>query len=135
MSYCQWCPGSYDNIMYTFGAEYDGSGDVNDLSNWPINPNLVANYDSAHKSLAPNREAQKMYLHISSKAPSGCVDLSIPVLPTLHASAPSFQSTFGAASYDATLKVPKCSDVASFCDSGTLLISRTNLGGVSEPSE
>ena len=123
MSYCQWCPGSYGNVMYTFGADYDGSGDVNDLSNWPANPNMVANYDSAHFSVNPEREAQKMYLHIHSKAPSGCVDLSAPA-PTTPNPTMSPTSSFGVAFYDDILGSPKCAKVASFCDSGSLLNSR-----------
>ena len=43
-------------------------------------------------------------------------------------------SSFGAAFYDATLGAPKCSNVASFCDSGALLNSRGGIGGVSEPN-
>ena len=121
MSYCQWCPGSYGNVMYTFGADYDGSGDVNDLSNWPANPNMVANYDSAHFSVNPEREAQKMYLHIHSKAPSGCVDLTAPATPNPTLSP---TSSFGVALYDGALGAPKCAKVASFCDSGSLLNSR-----------
>ena len=134
MSYCQWCPGSYSNIMYTFGADYDGSGDAKNLANWPVNPNLLANYDSHHKSLAPNREAQKMYLHISSKAPSGCVDLSSPKKPSPLVLSPSSQPSFGVAGFDSILKVPKCSKVTTYCDSKSLLLSRDSIGGVSEPN-
>ncbi|KAL3787694.1 LOW QUALITY PROTEIN: hypothetical protein HJC23_012120 [Cyclotella cryptica] len=119
MSYCQWCPGSYGNIMYSFGADYDGSGDVNDLTNWPANPNMVANYDQAHQSVDPGREAQKMYLHVVARAPSGCVALSSP--------AP--QST-----PPPTLSPTSSIGVSSFCDSGSLLNSRDSIGGASEPN-
>jgi hypothetical protein len=34
----------------------------------------------------------------------------------------------GVASYDATLKVPKCGSVGSVCDSGSLLVGRAGLG-------
>lgn len=111
MSYCQWCPGSYGNIHYTFGAEYDGSGDANDISNWQVNPILVANYDCDHKSLEPNRVPQKMYMHILSKAPSGCLALSPP-----HPAPPlTSLSNLGMAFFDSSLNVPKCSVSTSFC--------------------
>jgi hypothetical protein len=108
MSYCQWCPGSYNNVMYSFGADYDGSGDVNDLMNWPPNPNMVANYDSSHYSVSPEREAQKMYLHVDSKAPTGCVALSSPA-PQTPKPTSSPTSSFGVAFYDSSLGAPKCS--------------------------
>eukprot|EP00804_Cyclotella_cryptica_P006363 CCRYP_014254-RC/>CCRYP_014254-RC protein AED:0.07 eAED:0.07 QI:247/0.85/0.87/1/0.85/0.62/8/1590/490 len=101
MSYCQWCPGSYGNIMYSFGADYDGSGDVNDLTNWPANPNMVANYDQAHQSVDPGREAQKMYLHVVARAPSGCVALSSPAPQSTPPPTLSPTSSIGVAFYDA----------------------------------
>ncbi|KAL3780307.1 hypothetical protein HJC23_010569 [Cyclotella cryptica] len=134
MSYCQWCPGSYGNIMYSFGADYDGSGDVNDLTNWPANPNMVANYDQAHQSVDPGREAQKMYLHVVARAPSGCVALSSPAPQSTPPPTLSPTSSIGVAFYDAALGAPKCSKVASFCDSGSLLNSRDSIGGASEPN-
>jgi hypothetical protein len=119
--------------MYSFGADYDGSGDVNDLTNWPPNPNMVANYDSTHYSVSPEREAQKMYLHVASKAPTGCVALSSPA-PQTPKPTQSPTSSFGVAFYDSSLGAPKCSKVTSFCDSGTLLNSRGGLSGMSEPN-
>ena len=132
MSYCQGCPGSYGNIMYTFGSDYDGSGDVNDLANWPANPALVANYDATHQSIDPGRAAQKMYQHILSTAPSGCLALSSgPASLATPAPTPDPNSH---ATYDTTLQIPKCSAVTSVCDSGTLLDSRGTIGGKSEPN-
>jgi hypothetical protein len=110
MSYCQWCPGSYKNIHYTLGAEYDGSGDANDISNWQVNPILVANYDNDHKSIEPNRVPQRMYMHVMSKAPCGCLALSSPHMPL---AIPLSDS--GMAVYDGSLNVPKCSVLSSFC--------------------
>ena len=134
MSYCQWCPGSYSNIMYTFGGDYDGSGDENNLANWSVNPNLLTNNDPAHFSVNPEREAQKMYLHISSKAPTGCVDLTSTNKLSSFVLSPNSQPTVGAAEFDSMLNVPKCSKVTSFCDSKSLLLSRDSIGGVSEPN-
>ena len=37
------------------------------------------NLELGHTSFDPNREAQKMFLHVSSMAPSGCVDLASPI--------------------------------------------------------
>jgi hypothetical protein len=121
--------------MYSFGGEYDGSGDVNDLSNWPVNPTLTANYDSTHFSVDPNREAQRMFLHVFSKAPSGCVDLSAPAPQTTPNPTHSPTSSSAIAIYDSTLGAPKCTSAANFCDSGTLLKSRDSIAGISEPSE
>jgi hypothetical protein len=120
--------------MYSFGADYDGSGDVNDLSNWSPNPNMVANYDSSHFSVNPEREAQKMYLHVNSKAPSGCVALSTPAPGTTPNPTHSPTSSYGVSFYDNSLGAPKCSKVDSFCDSGSLLNSRGGLKGVAEPN-
>lgn len=119
--------------MYSFGGDYDGSGDVNDLANWPANPNMVANYDSAHQSVDPGRQAQKMYLHVLSRAPSGCVALSSPT-PSTQPPTLSPTSSIGVAFYDGALGAPKCSKVSSFCDSGSLLNSRDSIGGASEPN-
>lgn len=120
--------------MYSFGGDYDGAGDVNDISNWSANPVLEANYDDTHFSVAPNREAQRMYLHVFSKAPTGCVDISSPTptpAPT-PAPTPVPTSSVGVAFFDATLGAPKCSSVTTSCDSGALLTSRTGISGQSE---
>lgn len=103
--------------MYSFGGIYDGSGTKSDIVNWMDKPELVANYDSAHKSVDPRREAHKMYSHVSSRG--SCVIPPLPSVPT------SF------AVYDSTLKVPKCSTAAESCSSGTLLDGRGSIG----PSE
>lgn len=134
MSYCQCCPGSYTNIMYSFGADYDGDGDANDLSNWSVNPNLIANYDSSHFSVQPEREAQKMYLHVSSKSPTGCVAVSspTPLPPTSPVQNPL--PNIDVASFDDAIGAPKCSNIALSCFSGKLLLSRDSIQGVSEPN-
>lgn len=132
MSVCQGCPGAYENIMYSFGGDYDGSGDVNDVSNWPDNPTLVANYDSTHFSVDPSREAQRMYLHIISKAPSGCVDLSSPAPLLTPVPTHSPTSSYGQAIYDSGIGAPRCTSVSTFCDSGSLLNSRFGIAGMSE---
>jgi len=134
MSVCQGCPGAYENIMYTFGGDYDGSGDVNDLSNWPDNPTLIANYDSTHQSVDPSRVAQRMYLHIFSKAPSGCVDLSSPAPLLTPSPTHSPTSSSGLAMYDGGLGAPKCTSATASCDSGGLLNSRDAIAGVAEPN-
>lgn len=120
--------------MYSFGGDYDGSGDVNDLANWPANPNMVANYDADHQSVDPGREAQKMYLHVLSRSPTGCVALSSPAPQLTPPPTLSPTSSIGIAFYDAALGAPKCSKVDSFCDSGSLLNSRDSIGGASEPN-
>eukprot|EP00804_Cyclotella_cryptica_P008412 CCRYP_003932-RD/>CCRYP_003932-RD protein AED:0.26 eAED:0.31 QI:423/0.87/0.88/1/0.5/0.33/9/0/936 len=117
MSYCQHCPGDYGNLMYSFGGIYDGSGPKSDIANWIDKPELVANYDSAHKSVVPRREAHKMYSHVSSRG--SCVVPPVPPVPVKFAV------------YDSILKVPKCSTAAESCSSGTLLDGRGNIG----PSE
>ena len=83
-SYCQHCPGYYDNIMYTFGGVYDGSGAKSDIANWIDNPNLVANYDVAAglASTDPRREAHKMYSHASTRGTCLAVQDPTP-LPTV----------------------------------------------------
>ena len=134
MSVCHGCAGSYANIMYTFGGDYDGSGDVNDLASWPANPLLEANYDSTHFSVDPSREAQRMYLHAFSKAPTGCLALSSPAPQLTPAPTTGPTSSHGRAFYDTSLGAPKCSSVTTSCDSGALLNSRSGIGGVSEPN-
>jgi hypothetical protein len=134
MSVCQGCPGAYGNIMYSFGGDYDGSGDVNDILNWPANPTLVANYDASHYSVDPNREAQRMFLHIFSRAPTGCVALSSPAPLLTPAPTLSPTSSHGIALYDSSLGAPKCSSVTTSCFSGSLLNSRGGIGGISEPN-
>ena len=134
MSVCQGCPGAYQNIMYSFGGDYDGSGDVNDASNWADNPTLIANYDSTHFSVDPSREAQRMHLHIISKAPSGCVDLSSPAPLLTPAPTHSPTSSLGQAIYDSGIGAPRCTSVSAFCDSGALLNSRFGIAGMSEPN-
>jgi hypothetical protein len=64
MGNCKKCPGEYDNVMYSFGGQYSGSGDQSDISNWIDNPALVVNYDELHFSNDPRRVAYKMYSHV-----------------------------------------------------------------------
>ena len=91
------------------------------------------NLELGHVSLDPNREAQKMFLHVSSMAPSGCVDLASPIhLPPKIVLKP--HSNPHVASYDHDLSVPKCSTSGFVCKSAQLLQSRNNIGGVSEPN-
>lgn len=122
--------------MYTFGADYDGTGDVNDLANWPVNPNLANNFDSINGLVSDNasREAQTMYKHVLSKASSGC--LAINTSPDVTAAPTSTPPPplAGTAVYDSILGAPKCPTVSSSCDSGVLLNGRGNFGGSPEPS-
>ncbi len=42
---------------------------------------------------------------------------------------------FESATYDATLKAPKCGQAGSACDSGTLLVGRDTISGGAEPNQ
>ena len=118
------------------------------------------NLELGHKSFAPNREAHKMFLHVSSMAQSGCVDLPSPVHFPPVTTIQKPHSNPAVASYDLDLSVPKCSKNTFVCKSargraylltycvetclihyilykgksGHLLQSRNNIGGVSEPN-
>eukprot|EP00956_Cyclotella_meneghiniana_P038290 scaffold151724_cov50-Cyclotella_meneghiniana.AAC.1 len=110
MSYCHGCPGDYDS----FGGVYDGSGPKSDLANWMANPELVANQDSTHSTVDPHREAYTMYSHVSSRG--SCVFTPAP------------EVTVSLATYDSTLKVPKCDATVESCSSGDLLDGRASMG-------
>ena len=114
MSYCHGCPGDNDNLMYTFGGIYDGSGSKSDITNWIDKPELLANEDSTHKNIDPHREAHTMYSHVSSRG--SCVFRPAPEVPVT------------LASYDSTLNVPRCVDSVKSCSSGVLLNGRSSLG-------
>eukprot|EP00804_Cyclotella_cryptica_P003615 CCRYP_002210-RA/>CCRYP_002210-RA protein AED:0.19 eAED:0.19 QI:275/1/1/1/1/1/5/100/704 len=118
MSLCNWCLGDFENIMYTYGGIFHDSGNKSDISDWIDNPKLVANYDDTHKSVDPRREGHRMFLHVSSRG--SCV------IPPVSQDPPIVFAT-----YDTTLKVPKCTAVAKSCASGNLLLGRGNIG----PSE
>ena len=98
----------------TFGGIYDGSGEKSDLANWMAKPELVANQDSTHKNTDPHRVAYAMYSHVSSRG-------SCLFPPT-----PEVSMSF--ATYDSTLKVPKCENTVESCSSGELLHGRATLG-------
>jgi hypothetical protein len=114
MSYCHGCPGDYGNIMYTFGGLFDGSGVKSDIANWMDKPELIANQDSTHISVDPRREAHAMYSHVSSRG--SCV---LPPMPEVSVTL---------ATYDFTLKVPKCASTSESCSSGIMLDGRASLG-------
>ena len=114
MSYCHGCPGDTDNLMYTFGGIYDGSGPKSDIANWIDKPELIANEDSTHKNIDPHREAHAMYSHVSSRG--SCVFRPAPEVPVT------------LATYDSTLNVPRCVDSVESCSSGVLLNGRASLG-------
>ena len=80
---------------------------------------MVSNYnlELGHKSFAPNREAHKMFLHVSSMAQSGCVDLPSPVHFPPVTTIQKPHSNPAVASYDLDLSVPKCSKNTFVCES------------------
>lgn len=136
-SYCQHCPGSYNNVAYSFGANYKEIGDIADINNWEENTILKLNYDADHFSVDPKREAFRMYSHVRSRL-NNCLDVSDPTpqptkMPTISPK-PTPSTPAGTAVYDTALGAPKCSSLASFCDSGTLLNSRGSIGGMVEPN-
>ena len=98
----------------TFGGVYDGSGSKSDLSNWMAKPELVANQDRTHTNTDPHRVAYAMYSHVSSRG--SCVFTPAP------------EVTVSLASYDSTLKVPKCDATVESCSSGDLLDGRASMG-------
>lgn len=101
--------------MYSYGGMFQDSGNKSDISNWIDNPKLVTNYDNTHKSVDPRRVAHRMFSHVSSRG-SCLVPPVSPGPPVLFAT------------YDTTLKVPKCTAVAKSCASGKLLLGRGNIG-------
>jgi hypothetical protein len=101
--------------MYSYGGIFHDSGNKSDISNWIDTPKLVTDYDNTHKSVDPRRVAHRMFSHVSSRG--SCV------MPPVSPGPPVLFAT-----YDATLKVPKCTAVAKMCSSGNLLEGRGNIG-------
>ena len=64
MGYCHLCPGGYENVAYTFGGTYSGSGDRGDIDNYI---NLESNV-----SYEPRRVNVVMWDHISTRG--SCVN-------------------------------------------------------------
>ena len=61
MSYCHICDGGLDNIDYTFGGKYNGSGDRSDVNSYYNSP-LAGTV-----SYEPRRVTAKMNAHVSSR--------------------------------------------------------------------
>ena len=71
MSYCHAC-GGFKKVEYTFGGEYDGSGNRGQLSNWRRSGKLKSN-----ASVNSQRVPHKMYQHVASRGT--CV--AVPATP------------------------------------------------------
>ena len=71
MSYCHAC-GGFKKVEYTFGGEYDGSGNKLQLSNWRRSDKLKSN-----ASVDSERVPHKMYQHVASRGT--CV--AVPATP------------------------------------------------------
>ncbi len=131
--------GGFKKVEYTFGGEYDGSGNKGHVSNWKKS-DMLGNTDD---SVDPQRVPHKMYQHVASRGT--CVDLPAPTGPTQQPTptptkAPSPPTTPrptyvpDIAEYDANLGAPKCDLLTSNCKSGKLLIGRGNIAGGAEPN-
>lgn len=138
MSYCHLC-GGFSKVEYTFGGEYKGSGNKNQLDNWKKSDKL-GNTDTSTK---PQRVPHKMHQHVSSRG--NCVALPPPTektirptpVPTKQPSPPTTPAPTHApetAKYDENLGGPKCSSLTSHCMSGDLLIGRGTIAGKNEPN-
>jgi len=62
MSYCHQCRGGYDNIAYTFGGKYTGSGERVNLDSYTNSPLLDG--DVSHE---PRQVNVRMYKHVASR--------------------------------------------------------------------
>lgn len=69
MSYCHLCSGGYNNMMYTFGGKYNGSGSRGTTSSYS-NSNLQGTY-----SIEPRRVNVNMWNHVASRGT--CLDVTV----------------------------------------------------------
>jgi len=144
MSYCHLCSGGDNNIYYSFGGSWSGSGSKTDINNWIEEPVLTANANGARTSVNPKRCSNKMYNHVASPTRSTCTAISVTQGPTpaptpgVPTPPPSpkptvVQSPVIMAAYDSSLGAPKCSASGGGCDSGPDLLK--SHGGMPSPVE
>ena len=95
MGYCHLCPGDFENVAYTFGGTYTGSGDRGDIDNY-INLESDVSYE-------PRRVNVVMWDHISTRG--SCVNN--PVGPTPQPSEPPVMPPTPFPTYSDKLPTPK----------------------------